>query len=149
MKNTNNKGSLDVWDTFDELFADFASAIAPGGACNRELYHTPSFPPVNVFIDEESKDLLFEFAIAGYGKEDVDVTFEGDKMVLQLKSITKKEPGLKALKRGFKRPAVETAFIIPSAKYETENAEASVEDGVLTINIPATEKTKPKKITIK
>lgn len=162
MDKNNNKND-DVWKVFDALFEDFDSVfghgkgLGPGmgmgngrgrGMGNCELYHTPNFPPVNVYIDEETKDLTLEFALAGYKKDEVDVYFEGDKMNLTLSPEPVVEER-RILKKGFKIPSETTSFVVPSSKYKTQSAEAEMVDGVLTVIIRAVDEIKPKRISIK
>ena len=146
-----NNDYEDVWTMFDRLFDEtIGSAMlgaAPTTRCDN-LYHTPNFPPVNVFIDEETKDLTLEFALAGYKKEEVEISFEGDKMILELKPVSDLETR-RILKKGFKTPASTTTFIIPSSKYKTGEVEAEMVDGVLTVIVRAVDEIKPKKVSIK
>ncbi len=139
----------DLSQVFDALFCDFESVFkTPTIQSGGEIYHAANFPPVNIYINEESKDLTFEFAVAGYNKEDMNITFEGDKMKLSINGIDNKKEGLKLLKKGFKTPSIETTFTVPVSKYRTGDAVADMKDGVLVINIPALEEIIPKQLLI-
>ena len=144
-----NINNMDLNEIFDMLFVDFEDVFkAPVVQQGGEIYHAPSFPPVNIYINEESKDLTFEFAVAGYDKEDVSIDFNGDKMMLTMKEKSAKIDGLKLLKKGIKYPSVDSAYPVPVSKYETEKSVAVMSDGILSVKVPAKDEIKPKKITI-
>jgi len=148
-----NYNNMNINEIFERLFLDIddvftTSVIQKGG----EIYHTPNFPPVNIFINEESKDLTFEFAVAGYEKEDALIEFNGDKMILTIKSNSKEKEkekeGLRVLKKGIKKPDINSSFVVPVSKYETDNSVAEMKDGILTVKVPAKDEIKPKRLTI-
>lgn len=144
-----NINKMDLNEIFDMLFVDFEDVFkAPTVQQGGEIYHAPNFPPVNIYIDEKSKDLTFKFAVAGYRKEDASIDFNGDKMTLTLKDNSNKIEGLKLLKKGIKLPAVDSVYPVPVSKYEVENSTAEMKDGILTVKVPAKDEIKPKKITI-
>jgi HSP20 family molecular chaperone IbpA len=148
MKTNNTLTTYNLNDIFDALFCDFESVFKAPRFESHEVYHAPNFPPVNIYISEESKDLTFDFALAGYKKEDISINFNGDKMVLTLKGLEAKRDGLKLLKKGLKVSDVESVFTVPASKYDTEYSVAKMEDGILTINIPAKDEIKSKRIII-
>jgi HSP20 family molecular chaperone IbpA len=138
----------DVWKVFDLIFTDFGSAFDEAAKSDGAIYSTPNFPPVNVYIDETTKDLNFMFALAGYKKEDVKISFEGDKMIMSIQAEEKEIKGKRMLRKGIKTPEVNTTFIVPSSKYKTDEATADMENGILKIFIPAVEKIKPRQLMI-
>jgi len=139
----------DLLMVFDNLFADFEEVFkTPEVMKGTEIYHAPNFPPVNIYIDEKCKDLTFDFAVAGYEKEDTSIDFNGDKMTLSIKGRSPKKEGLKILKTGIKTAEVSSIFAVPVSKYDTENTKASINGGILTVVIPARDEIKPKKIVI-
>jgi HSP20 family molecular chaperone IbpA len=141
-------GQMNVFDLFDNLWDEM-------GRFNDTLinwdtvYTVPSFPPANVYVDKETKDLIFKFAIAGYPKEAVGITFTGDYLDLVLKGggVEKKETW-ELTKKGIKDADVNFRYYCPAAKYSRENPEASLKDGILTVIVHAVEEIKPKQIPI-
>jgi len=112
-------------------------------------YPAPQFPPMNVEMDKETKDLYFTAALAGYDPEEVDVRFDGDYMLLS-SNVKKEEEKAKKelLRRGIKKSTFEVRYVVPVSKYDTERANATFENGLLNIRIPAKETMKPKKLKI-
>ncbi len=141
--------NMNINEIFEKLFMDFddvftTPVIQKGG----EIYHAPNFPPVNIYINEESKDLTFEFAVAGYEKEDALIEFNGDKMKLTIKGKQEGIEGLRVLKKGIKTPDINSAFTVPVSKYETDNSKAEMKDGILIVKVPAKDEIKPKRLAI-
>ena len=132
----------DPFELFDAIFNDLACS-------NLYDYVAPAFPPTNVYVEKDTKDLMFEFAIAGYSAEDADVTFEGDKMTFSLEAKETEKEGYSLLHKGIKTSKSAVTYVVPVSKYKTEEAEAKLENGILTIKIPALEAIKPKKLLIK
>ena len=130
---------------FDEPF--FSSTV------NTTKYSVPSFPPVRV-VQRENK-VTFKFALAGYSKEDIQIKFEKDSLVLSTtekfnKSEAKKDSS-KVLVDNFKTPSFSYKYFIPNDRFDFDKAEASFENGVLFVSMPAKDKKeiKPKIIEIK
>lgn len=112
--------------------------------------------PVNIFYDE--KGLNFEIACTGLTKDDVKVDIEED--VLKISYIkpgkegeSGKEDQIEPLHpgtiyRGLSKKSFSLGYKI-SSKYDLGKAEGKLENGLLEIFIPLTEKAKPKSIKIK
>jgi HSP20 family molecular chaperone IbpA len=67
------------------------------------VYQVPNVPPVNVFINKDTKEMIFEFALAGYKKENISINFSGDYMELKLReSEEKANQQLEIVRRGIK-----------------------------------------------
>jgi len=102
--------------------------------------------PLNIFYTDDS--LHFEVACTGLNKDDVTVDIEDD--VLKI-SYNKPEeetfhPG--TIHRGLSKRSFDLGYKI-SAKYDLSKADAKLENGLLEINIPITDKAKPKTLKIK
>lgn len=110
---------------------------------------TSNFPPVNVFTDED-KNLSFQFALAGYNKEDINISFSGDYMVLRIDPAEKeKKEGVKCIHRGIKHAKFATKYYVPHERYDTDNVTASFEDGILRVEVPSKAPEKARLIEIK
>ena len=135
-------------EIFDAMFEDWEKFCSgPLTNSGDDIYHAANFPPVNIFMDEKTKDLRFEFALAGYAKSDVSITFEGDKMKLKV-GAKEDEHFLKVLKKGFKTCAIDADYTVPAGKYNTESTIATMLNGVLIVHILALVKPKPRKVNI-
>ena len=110
-----------------------------------------NYPPFNLSIDESTKNLKFEFAVAGLSLDDIDISFEDDYLKLDIKSKENNDQfyNWKTIKKGIRTSTSKTAYFVPFAKYDVDNAQASILDGLLTVHIPVREDAKPKKIEIK
>jgi len=101
-----------------------------------DVYQTPS-------------EVVVKAALPGVKPEEVDITISGD--VLTIKGETKAEQEVKRedyLCQEHRYGAFTRSITLPSA-LNTEKAEATFEDGVLTLSIPRTEEAKPKAIKVK
>lgn len=102
--------------------------------------------PLNIYYDENG--LHFEVACTGLTKKDIQLDIEDD----ILKIIHEKDddqlihPG--TIHRGLSQKAFKLAYKI-SSKYDLSQTEAKLENGLLEIDIPLREESKPKTIKIK
>jgi molecular chaperone IbpA len=107
---------------------------------------TNNYPPYNIVkIDDEK--IVMEFAVAGFGKDEVAITTE--KNVLTIKADkTETDSEKKYLHKGIAARKFTRSFTLPEY-YEVESA--GMDNGILYIdlikNVP--EEKKPKAITIK
>jgi HSP20 family protein len=134
-------------DTFDVLFKNFF---------NNESFFAPVIDtrighPVDIYENENG--LHFEIAGTGLTKDDIKISIEGD--VLRV-SYDKNEDDkccevndCKYYHRGISRKSFNLGYRIPLSKYNLSNAEAAMENGLLTIDIPIADEAKPKTLTIK
>ena len=107
------------------------------------------FPPTDYYADEDGT-LHFDFAVAGYKSEEVDLTFEDDHLILKLSP--KKEEGDKKESKYFvkrvKLSESELKAYVPFSKYDINAASAKLADGMLKVDIPVREDSKPVKLQI-
>jgi HSP20 family molecular chaperone IbpA len=130
---------------FDLLFKDFFKSELDFQPANQA-----KFPhPVDIF--ENSEGLHFEVACTGLTKEDVELHIEGDLLVIRYDK-NKKKPEDKTshnyIYRGIARRSFSLGYKI-SSKFDLSKAEATMENGLLTIYIPFAEESKPKTLQIK
>lgn len=112
-------------------FDSIVKSIVNGGVS----YVSSNFPPVDVLMDED-KNLTFYFALAGYKKKNIGISFSGDTMVVKITPDSEElEEGLKYLNRGIKKSKCMNKYYVPHQRYNTENVEASFEDGILKIKV--------------
>lgn len=162
--------SNDVFDVFETLFRDFDMPWTSGvftqeTKCTMpdlddtirkmeeilnksHVYSYASFPPADIYVDNETKSLHFEFALAGYGKDDISLTFSGSTMELRGTRKEKKLEGKSVWNKGIKTGSFTTKYPVPADKYNFEAVKAEFKDGMLIIDIPAKEEIKPKSVKI-
>lgn len=144
-----------MYDLFEEMSKLFGNLDEVSNTLtNAVKYSVPSFPPVRVV--QREKKVTFRFSLAGYTKNDVEISFKKDCLILSTtpafnKKEAAKEKGEKVLVDNFKTPPFSYKYFVPENMYDFEKTEATFADGVLTIVIPAREKieTKTTKIEIK
>lgn len=133
----------DLFDFFDDLWGNVTFPM--GGF---HIYEEYNFPPMNLWIKEETKDVLLEFAIAGIPKENISINTEGDYLNFEIKKSDVSKEGFKLIKKSLSNASVKNRYYFPSSKYNLANIKADLKDGILKVFIPAREETKPKLIEI-
>lgn len=110
-----------------------------------------AFPPINLFMNQSENGLFYEIALVGYKKEWLSVEIEGDVLKISADVPEEKEDdGKKYLKRRIKASSFKKSYKI-SEGFDTNKAEVTYEDGLLSIYIPVKEEveTTAKKLQIK
>ena len=133
---------------YDLLFRDFfKSDLDFQPATQAKFTH-----PVDIF--ETYKGLHFEVACTGLSKEDVELNIEGD--ILKI-SYNKLEGELKEAKelqdrnyihKGVAKRSFDLGYKI-ATKFDLSKADAMMENGLLTTQIPYADEAKPKVLKIK
>ena len=109
-------------------------------------YKTTTFPPYNL-IKVDDDHYTVEIALAGYKKEDIEVTVEKDLLIV--KSVEKEEDkGEEVLHQGIAKRLWTQRFVLGEWM---EVKEATLKDGLLTIKVEreVPEEEKPKVIKVK
>jgi HSP20 family protein len=128
---------------FDILFHNFFFPSSGfGSAATTKQPH-----PLNIYYDETG--LHFEVACTGLTKDDVKLDIEDDILKISYdKPEDEKELHPGTIHRGLSRKSFNLGYKI-SSKYDLSKADGKLENGLLEIFIPITEKAKPKTIKIK
>jgi len=130
---------------FDEDFDSIVKSLINGSGGNYVNYN---FPPADVLIDED-KNLTFYFALAGYKKEDINISFSGDAMVVKITPHDKKlEDGVKYLNKGIKHAKCANRYYVPYQRYDTDSVKAVFEDGLLKVEVPSKAPEKARSVEI-
>ncbi len=130
-------------EIFNQLFRD-PSVFSTGFSS----IYPETFPPANIIL-KPNKDLLFEFAIAGYTQDDIDLSFEGDSMIIEFKKIiNNKDEKDVYLAHGIKTSGKKSKYLVPYTKYATEKSTAVLKDGILRVSVPAKDEERPRKVKI-
>jgi len=134
---------ISLRQAMDRLFEDsfvrpsrFISAFGEAAAPALDVYQTPN-------------EVVVKAAVPGLKPEDVSIDITGE--TLTIKGETKAEQEIKKedyLYQERRYGAFYRSVVLPSG-LKPDKAEATMEDGVLTLTIPKAEEVKPKKISVK
>ena len=105
-----------------DLFGQFIGFEETVDALRRATEHTAKtmgYPPYNIKQVKENKYVI-EMAVAGFAKSDIEVTLEGNKLVI--KGATKDNEGENYLYQGIANRAFERTFTL-NDKIEIKDAE--------------------------
>jgi len=104
----------------------------------RDFYSFYSFPPANIYMSPE-RSITFEFALAGFEEEDIDLEFKGDYMVLNARAPETPE-SVSFLKRRLKfKDVVDQKYYVPDDKFDREGSKAVFKNGMLKVTVPPRE----------
>jgi len=130
-------------DPFDVLFKNFFnndSFFAPA-------LETKSSHPVDIY--ETKEGLHFEIACTGLSKEDVNINIEGDILRITYEKDGENEIDVtNYIHKGIARRSFNLGYKI-SSRFDLQNGDAQMDNGLLLISIPFAEQAKPKALAIK
>jgi molecular chaperone IbpB/HSP20 family protein len=137
---------VDIGKLMDEVFSaaeDFSTVMQDRLNIDprKEFYPFYSYPPANIIMKDD-KSMVFEFALAGFSEEDIELEFRGDYMVLSatVPQEHRDTEGLHYLKKRLKlKDVTEQKYYVPEDKYDRENAGAEFKNGLLTVTVPSKE----------
>ena len=114
---------------------------------NTAVLNTGSFPPYDIKKVDDNK-FVIEMAVAGYTKQDIDVTLEGNKLVIEGKSKNAGDAGVEYYHKGIAQRNFIRHFTLAD-KVEIKNAE--LVNGMLKVWLENMVKVQDmvKKITVK
>lgn len=129
--------AVSLREAMDRLFAD--SFIAPTtSAFNRGN-------GINLFDTKES--FIVQMPMPGVQAEDVEITIQQDTLSLKWQTKTQVPEGATVLWQGFQAGQYQQSFTLP-APVNSERAEASYHDGILTLNLPKAEHAKARTVKV-
>lgn len=114
--------------------------------CAQDHAHGQNFvtPEVNIF--ETKNGYVLEAEMPGVTKDGLDITLEGNQLTI-VGRREKDELKAEALYRESSKADYRRVFELDPA-IDTAKIDAKVEQGVLTIQLPKSERVKPRKLTI-
>lgn len=104
-----------------------------------------AFPPSNMYIDPETKQLIITTALAGVPKENIYVELENDMIKLKVSSNKEHESKIYAQKGLKTVENKEISWKFNPQYHDSENIDIEYTDGLLTIIVNPVESCKPKK----
>ena len=135
----------------DSIF-DYATMSIPGEEEIR--YSVPSFPPAKIYVDKDNGDLFLKFALAGYDKKDLEISYDEDEgNYLILKTVDdfnkneEKDDSQKIIVDNLKKTEFKYNYFVPS-KFDKKTTKAEFKDGILTISIKLDKDKVPASISI-
>lgn len=130
---------LPLRDAIDRLME--GSVIAPG------TFGSGGFPPTDIFVTDES--VIVEMSIPGINPDDLNISVTGDTVAIsgEVKHQHEGQKGQAVLSEIW-RGKFQRSFTVP-VEVDAAKAEASYENGLLVLNLPKSEATKPRKIQVK
>lgn len=121
---------------------------------NVDYYPNYSYPPMNIYMTG-NRDMIFEFALAGFDEKDISLSFQGDYMVFSAKIAGDSTPAprreaamedsetcicdenIRYFKRRLKLKDIDKQkYYVPLDKYAQEKVRAVYKNGILKVTIP-------------
>ena len=133
---------MSLRDAMDRLFEE--SFVRPG-----RLLGWPSAGMVPVDMYQEDNNVVVKAPLPGVKPEDIDISVVGE--TLTIKGETRQEKEVKAenmIRQERRFGAFSRTVSLPSP-VDTSKANATFENGVLTLTLPIAEEAKPKAIKVK
>ena len=153
-----------MMDEFFEATQNFGDAFKHGfsfnkrdkdGNChwneNVDYYPKYSYPPANVYLTQD-REMVLEFALAGFAESEIDLQFVGDYLVLNAKAPARDDDPVEVryFKRKLKLKDIEDQkYYVPEDKFDRENVRASYKHGLLTVHVPSREPLEDVKDSVK
>jgi HSP20 family protein len=143
-----SSGGLMSFDELDNFFDDFLSRRWPRLLdWNMSAQTETNFPKVDIL--DHDNDIEVHAAMPGVKKEDLDVTVTNQAITIRscTKEEKKEEEKGKFFRREIRCGEFQRTLALPE-NVDGDQAKASFKDGILTVTIPKTEKSKRKSIEI-
>lgn len=134
-------GYVPLRDAIDRLFAQ--SFITPGGGGV-----SGGFPPVDLYTNDN--DVVLEMAVPGANPNDINVSVTGDTVTVtgDIKHSHHNAKGQEPYIHEIWHGQFQRSFSLP-VEVDAAKAEANFDHGILTITMPKSEATKPRKIQVR
>lgn len=126
-------------DPFDIVWKNFLDVNSPFNTLDNKINY-----PVDIY--EVENGLRFELAVVGLNQEDLDILVEGDTLrITHDRKVAEVERSY--IQRGIARRSFDLAWKVAS-KFDLNQLTATMDKGLLIIDIPVSEERAPKKIQI-
>jgi len=126
-------------DPFDIVWKNFLDVNSSFNSIENKINY-----PVDIY--EVENGLRFELAVVGLNQEDLDILVEGDTLRITHDRKTA-EVERTYIQRGIARRSFDLAYKV-AAKFDLNQLTATMDKGLLIIDIPVSEERAPKKIQI-
>lgn len=141
--------TLAMPDIFEMMWRDF-DGFFTSNVSSADIYRDVNYPPMNVWAEHDTKDLILEFAVAGIPMDNIDINVEGDYLDLNIDKVVDEDvrDNYRLIRKGIKSGKARQRIYIPASKYKTGEVKAELRDGILLVKVPSKEEIKPKKVAI-
>ena len=135
------EAAQDVGDAFKNGFNAQCCDERPFFQWDEKVDYYPSYnyPPANIYLTE-ARELVFEFALAGFEEQNLSLSFRGDYMIFTAKPSEERsgtDEGVRYFKRRLKfKPIDEQKYYVPESKFDRDKSKAVFKSGILTITVP-------------
>jgi HSP20 family protein len=134
------------WEPFGREFSSLANRLNQAFDFERESFSNWC-PPVDIYEDRD--EVVLKAELPGMKKEDIDVRVENNVLTLNGQRKQEKE----AKEDGYFRSersygTFSRSFTLPTT-VDVKKISASYKDGILTVQLPRLEESKPKQIDVK
>lgn len=141
--------TLAMPDIFEMMWKDL-DGFFMSNISSADIYRDINYPPMNVWVEHDTKDLILEFAVAGIPMDNIDINVEGDYLNLNIDKVVDEETrdNYRLFRKGIKSGKAKQKIYIPASMYKTGEIKAELRDGILLVKVPSKEEIKPKKVSI-
>ena len=133
---------ISLRDAMDRLFEE--SFIRPSSQLPGPL----GVGDVALDIYETQDDVVVKTTVPGVKSEDLDITIAGDTLSIRGETKIEEEVKLESYIRQERRYGAFSRSVELPSGLDTDNAEATFENGVLTLRVPKLEEVKPKTVRV-
>jgi len=108
---------------------------------NQDFYPSYGYPPANISLTPE-REMVLEFALAGFPEDNIELQFQGDYLVLSatVPEEMKAAEDRKYFKRRLKlKDVVSQRYYVPEDKFDREKVKAKYKNGLLIVTVPPKE----------
>ena len=109
--------------------------------------YSTNFPPTDIYAGEDD-ELIFDFAVAGYDPNEINISFSGESMSVYTKNAEMKTEEKTFFKKRIAKRSFDLKYSLKAGRFDTEKAVATHKNGILRITIPRSEFSKPREVKI-
>jgi HSP20 family protein len=137
------------WDPFADVRQAMDRALEESFRPLRVLRGFEEIAPLPIDIYHTPNEVVVKASLPGVKPEDVDITISGDTLSIKGETKTEEEVEREDYLYQERRYGSFSRVITLPGSLQTDKAEATFENGVLTLTIPKLEEVKPKSIKVK
>ena len=130
-------GSRVFDDVFDNFFVDFPRHLKQS---------TQGYPVADIYRDDNGSTVM-EFALAGFGKDELSIDIRPDKRSITVSANSSVEEDTQSSRRIARRNFTKT-YVNYDDNLDLVGTQANFENGLLTVTVPPRAEVKPVSVTI-
>jgi HSP20 family protein len=134
------------WEPFGREFSSLANRLNQAFDFERESFGS-WYPPVDIYEDDD--EVVLKAELPGMKKEDIDVRVENNILTLHGQRKREKEDKENGYFRSERAYGTFSRSFTLQTTVDVKKISASYKDGILTVQLPRLEETKPKQIDVK